>query len=103
MRIVNQHNKESGDNLVKEVEMNSIETPSSRDRQACATGGCGFRGMCPGTALLLSLAAGYGLEWLTGLGWVLPVTATIGTIMLVAGWHRYLNPFRYLGSDKGNL
>lgn len=72
-----------------------IETVSERDsdRTACA-GGCGRSGMCPGQALLLSLVAGYGLSTLTGWHWMQPLVLVTGTILLITGWYRYLNPFR---------
>jgi len=79
--------------------MNPIETSSPENRPACV-GGCGSAGLCPGIAIMISLFAGYGLESLTGLTWMVPVTAIIGSIVLIAGWHRYLNPFRYLKSRK---
>ena len=63
---------------------------------ACGPGGCGAPGVCPGQALLISLLAGYGLQGLTGLEWVLPAVTIAGTVLLVCGLYRYLNPFRYL-------
>lgn len=73
------------------------ETPT-----ACTSTGCGGAGMCPGQALLLSILAGYGVQYLTGQEWLFFTTAFVGTVLLVSGWYRYLNPFRRRPSPPGN-
>ncbi|MGC9452833.1 MAG: hypothetical protein ACP5I4_15445 [Oceanipulchritudo sp.] len=80
-----------------DIRSNRIETANERDsdRIACA-GGCGGSGMCPGQAILLSLVAGYGLSALTGWHWMQPLVLVTGTILLITGWYRYLNPFRFM-------
>jgi hypothetical protein len=52
--------------------------------------------MCPGQAMLVSLIAGAGLSRLTGWDWLLPAVMAGGTVFLIAGWHRFLNPARLL-------
>lgn len=83
--------------VIIDMVSNKIETVSERDsdRTACA-GGCGGSGMCPGQALLFSLAAGYGLSTLTGWHWMQPLVMIAGTTLLITGWYRYLNPFRFM-------
>jgi len=83
--------------VVVDMDNDKIETASKRgnERITCA-GECGGSGLCPGQAILLSLGAGYGLSTLTGWEWMQPLVLVVGSILLMTGWYRYLNPIRVI-------
>ncbi|MBT5814851.1 MAG: hypothetical protein HOI15_10975 [Opitutales bacterium] len=56
----------------------------------CSVGGCGGPGMCPGTALLIGFLVGTGLVSVTGIQWLLPVSAiVIGGLFISGIWQRF--------------
>lgn len=74
--------------------MSKEEIPEEDTRSACCdsskpscTGGCGGPGLCPGIALGIAWAVGFGLMTLTGREWIgWSVGIPLGLILLTGAW-----------------